>query len=301
MDVKYLEYIIEMAEQKNMTKAAKSLFVSQSSLSQYLSKLETELETPLFIRSKNELTLTPAGSLYVESAKAVVQIKSKLYHSIKNITGIGRIRIGITSQWGTNMLTSIIPEYKKTFPNVILEIIEDSVPVIKRDITSGKIDFALMSVNTLEDLNVGYEVLHEEEIVFAVPNTHHYCLIHKNESKEIVPLEFEEMFKNSSFILSKEKSTIRNIADSVFKMNNFSPDIVCELNSMAAARKMVSKGVGVSFIPSSCAKPDPNITYFCFTPKLYRYNILACRANLVLHDAEETLVNYFKNHTFTAE
>lgn len=40
MDVKHLEYIIEIAEQKNMTKSAENLFVSQSSLSQYLSRLE---------------------------------------------------------------------------------------------------------------------------------------------------------------------------------------------------------------------------------------------------------------------
>ncbi len=301
MDIKYLEYIIEIAEQKNMTKAAENLFVSQSSLSQYLSKLEAELETPLFNRAKNELTLTPAGSMYVESAKTVVQIKKKLYQNIKNLSGTGRISLGITSQWGMKMLTNIIPEYRKAFPHVILEIIEDSFPSIKKDITSGKIDFALMSVNTLEDLSVWYEVLREEEIVFAVPRAHNYCLIHKNESKEIIPSELEEIFKNDSFILSKKNSTIRNIADSVFKINNFSPDTVCELNSMTAVRKMVSKGAGIAFIPSSCAKPDPNITYFCFTPRLYRYNILTHRTNLMLKNAENTLVNYIKDYSFTAE
>ena len=138
MDVKHLEYIIEIAEQKNMTKSAENLFVSQSSLSQYLSKIEAELETPLFNRTKNEMTLTPAGNLYVESAKTVVQIKKKLYHNIKNLSGTGRISIGVTSQWGINMITNIISEYKKAFPNVILEIIEDSVPSIKKYITSEK-------------------------------------------------------------------------------------------------------------------------------------------------------------------
>ncbi len=301
MNVKHLEYIIEIAEKKNMTKAAQTLFVSQSSMSQYLSKLEAELETPLFNRAKNELTLTPAGSMYVEFAKTVVQLKKKLYHNIKNLSGTGRISMGITSQWGIHMLTNLISEYKKAFPNVILEIMEDSVPSIKKYITSGKIDFALMSVNTLADLSVRYEVLREEEVVFAVPCTHNYCLIHKNELKEIVPSELEKIFKEDSFILSKENSTIRNIADSVFKINSFSPDIVCELNSMAAVRRMVSKGIGIAFIPVSCAKPDPNITYFCFTPKLYRYNILACRTDLVLNDAENTLVNYIKNYSFAVE
>jgi DNA-binding transcriptional LysR family regulator len=298
MDVRHLEYIIEISEQKNMTKSAENLFVSQSSLSQYLSKLEAELETPLFNRNKNEMTLTPAGNLYVESAKTVVQLKKKLYQNIKNLSGTGRISIGVTSQWGINMITNIISEYKKTFPNVILEIIQDSVPSIKKDINLGKIDFALMSVNTLNDVLVKYEVLRQEEIVFAVPNTHNYCLIHKNESKQIITSELEQIFRNDSFILSKKDSTIRIIADNIFKINNFSPDTVCELNSMAAVIEMVSKEVGVAFVPASFSKPNKNIIYFSFVPKLYRYNILAHRENLILNDAENILINYSKNYHF---
>ena len=52
MDIKYLTYIIAIAEEKNMTKAAEKLFVSQSSLSYYLSKLEQDVGTPLFLRAK---------------------------------------------------------------------------------------------------------------------------------------------------------------------------------------------------------------------------------------------------------
>ena len=63
LEIKYLNYIITIANERNMTKAAEKLFVSQSSLSYYLSKLEQELGTPLFFRQKNELLPTPAGHL----------------------------------------------------------------------------------------------------------------------------------------------------------------------------------------------------------------------------------------------
>ena len=63
LDTKYLTYILAIAERKNMTKAADDLHVSQSSLSQYLSKLEQELGAALFIRAKGELILTPAGKV----------------------------------------------------------------------------------------------------------------------------------------------------------------------------------------------------------------------------------------------
>ena len=89
MDTKYLKYVLTIARKKNMTKAAEELYVSQSSLSQYLSRLEQEIGVPLFIRAKGELLLTPAGELYVEAARKVIQIQKDLYHNIKAISPLG--------------------------------------------------------------------------------------------------------------------------------------------------------------------------------------------------------------------
>lgn len=61
MDTRHLKYFITIAQKGNMTKAADELYVSQSSLSQYLAKLEQELGVPLFERTHSCLVLTPAG------------------------------------------------------------------------------------------------------------------------------------------------------------------------------------------------------------------------------------------------
>ena len=61
MDFKQLSYIVKVAECQNITKAAKELFISQPSLSQFLSKTEEELGVKLFDRSTNPLTLTYSG------------------------------------------------------------------------------------------------------------------------------------------------------------------------------------------------------------------------------------------------
>ena len=91
LDVKYLNYIITIAKKKNMTKAAEELYVSQSSLSQYVSKLEQELGTPLFLRAKGELVLTPAGILYVNAAQKVIAIQKELYQDIGELDLRGHI------------------------------------------------------------------------------------------------------------------------------------------------------------------------------------------------------------------
>ena len=77
MDIRYLKYILALAETGNMTRAAKSLYVSQPTLSQFLTKQETELGSPLFQRSNGTYTLTSAGILYAEYARKVLSLTSK--------------------------------------------------------------------------------------------------------------------------------------------------------------------------------------------------------------------------------
>ena len=60
MDIKNPEYLVEIARQQGVTRASEKLFVTQSTLSQYLLKMEAELGMPLFSRSQNQSLLRPA-------------------------------------------------------------------------------------------------------------------------------------------------------------------------------------------------------------------------------------------------
>ncbi|NYE08797.1 DNA-binding transcriptional LysR family regulator [Bacillus niacini] len=77
MDVLPLEYMIKIAEENNITKAAEKLFITQSALNQQLLKLEKELGTQLFVRSRSNWHLTQAGEVYIENAKKMIQIQKK--------------------------------------------------------------------------------------------------------------------------------------------------------------------------------------------------------------------------------
>ena len=175
MDVKYLNYILAIANRHNMTKAAEDLFVSQSSLSQYLSRLEQELGTPLFIRSKGELSLTSAGVLYVEAAQKVVKIQKDLYQNIAALSQKGRIRVGVTSNWGLRMLTEIIPLFREQYPGITIEITETSLPAFKKALTEGTLDVGLASDVSTVPYGSLVQVLREEEVFLAISMFHPYA------------------------------------------------------------------------------------------------------------------------------
>ena len=66
MDLKQIEYIVKIADENNITRAAEKLFITQSALNQQLLKLEKELGIQLFYRSRTDWHPTEAGLVYLE-------------------------------------------------------------------------------------------------------------------------------------------------------------------------------------------------------------------------------------------
>ena len=112
MDTRQIEYILQIAEENNITKAAEKLFITQSALNQQLLKLERELGTPLFQRTKNKWCLTDAGRIYVEGARKMMQIKKDTYNQLYDVSLLrkGLLNIGLCPGRGLDMFTAIYPE-----------------------------------------------------------------------------------------------------------------------------------------------------------------------------------------------
>lgn len=83
MNIKHLNYVVTIAQERNITKAAEKLFISQSSLSYALSSIEKEVGQPLFYRQKNGVIITQAGEKYVEAAQKILHIQDELMKELK--------------------------------------------------------------------------------------------------------------------------------------------------------------------------------------------------------------------------
>ena len=178
MDIKNPEYILEIARQQSVTHAAEKLFVTQSTLSQYLLKLENELGTPLFSREKSGLVPTEAGHVYLHAARAVVQIQNAAEASIAALKKEGFLCVGV-SFWGLTLLTGLLPAFKSRFPDITLRIFVDDYAHLKVMMQAGRIDLAVISITEEDDRPAqGAVNLRREELVVALPREAAYCLEH---------------------------------------------------------------------------------------------------------------------------
>ena len=107
MELHHLEHILAIAEAGSINEAAKRLYLTQSALNQQLLRLEEELGTQLFSRSRNHFAVTEAGAIYLEGAREILRIQRDTYSRIRDLTREkrGTIRIGLTPDRGMRMFS----------------------------------------------------------------------------------------------------------------------------------------------------------------------------------------------------
>ena len=111
MNEKHMLYVLTILEEGSFTGAARKLYVSQPSLSQIIKSAEANLGAPIFNRSSDPISLTPAGQLYVEAAKQITTISTNLSKQIEELSKeeFGQLRLGISVQRGMEILPYVYP------------------------------------------------------------------------------------------------------------------------------------------------------------------------------------------------
>lgn len=290
MEIRNPEYLVELARQQGITRAAECLFITQSALSQYLSKLETEVGTPLFLRDQGRLTLTDAGRVCVGAAEDILRIQRAAEDSVENLQNRGHIDVGVTSAWGTALLADVLPDFRREHPTVTLRITEDrSYRQIKSILRAGKVDLAVMAVVPDDDVPAqGYTHLRWEEIVLVLPEDHPFC---RDWDGDTVPPEvLSGPLRQEPFLLSCRNSSIRRLEEDLFSRLMFHPNGVCELNSNDIALRMIAGGAGAALLPLGYAQAAEGVRTFRLDPPLLREDVLALRRNVTHTPALDFLV-----------
>ncbi len=272
MDVKHLNYILMISQEKNISKAAAKLYMSQSSLSYVVSSLERELGTPLFLRQKNGIELTEAGEKYVEAAEKVVQIRNELYEEIAGLKAKTTISVAATSLWGTRLFADAIPKFRKKYPQVNFKLSQVELFYLAEELRHGGVDFAFASTSPFVKLKANMYLLKREEMFLAVPKNHSFK---PKKGSDIIPLsELSKHFQNDNFLTSRPESANRIVVEDVFRQLDFHPHIT-EINGLPMTCDMIAAGLGISLMPESGILLRPKeIRFYHLDPMPYRYNIL---------------------------
>ena len=126
-DERTMQYFQIIAQERNISRAAQKLYISQPSLSRFLSKLEAQVGGELFERRKNLLTLTPVGESFLEYIREAQRLNayyqqkfSAVLHQEKKL-----LRIGAGSTTSPYLTQETFPAFQREYPNIQLQLVEE--------------------------------------------------------------------------------------------------------------------------------------------------------------------------------
>ena len=171
MDTKVLEYIIAIAEEKSVARAAERFYLSHQALYRHLKNVEEDMGAPLFIQGSDGLQLTPAGVLFRDDAQAILHAERELE---KNMASMRRrqkklIRLMLDNHFQNRFVRNVIPRFQAALPDFTLEVSACNALQARRALLEGMADLAVFDSISPRTNDLEYMVFSSMELLLAFP------------------------------------------------------------------------------------------------------------------------------------
>jgi LysR family nitrogen assimilation transcriptional regulator len=146
MDLKQIEYFVQVAELGSFTRAASVLRVAQPALSRQVRALEVELRQPLFDRNGRGVTLTPAGQRLLAHGRGILQQVQRARQDLEDQRGAaaGLLSIGLPPSIGRTLTAPLVEAFRERFPKATLTMVEGLSTYTLEWLAQGRIDCAVV-------------------------------------------------------------------------------------------------------------------------------------------------------------
>ena len=249
MDLRTLRYFTVVAQERNITRAAEVLAMSQPPLSLQMRSLEEELGVQLFIRGKRRLTLTAEGEQLLRRAHQILELAEKTQQEIKTMRNgmSGTVFLAMVEGRAPYLAAQWIAGFRQEYPLVRYNLWNGSSDDVLDRLRRGLADLAIVAApydhEHLDGFSVG-----AEPWVAIIPQNH-----------PLAKLEGEEIqlicLKDEPLIVPSRKSRIEAIR-AWFGEIGAEPNILCEMSNYVDAVALAEQGVGISIFPQTTHTPN---------------------------------------------
>ncbi|MGM0346612.1 MULTISPECIES: LysR family transcriptional regulator [Streptomyces] len=174
MELRQLEYFVAVAEERNFTRAAERVHISQSGVSAQIRRLERELGAELFDRSARTVTLTVAGKAALAHARTALAAAGAVGQAVGEVSDLirGRLTVGMVVGCTVTPLFDALAAFHRDHPGVELSLLEDNSDRLVEGVRAGAVDLALVGAAAAAPEGLEALTLISERLVAAVPPGH---------------------------------------------------------------------------------------------------------------------------------
>ena len=246
LDIRKLQYFLEIVEQGSITRAAESLRVAQPALSLHLKTMEEYLGTRLLDRSRTGVTPTEAGSLLAKRARAVIDDLTRTEDEVRTLGAdpAGEVRIGLPGTIGDIVALPLLEAARCGYPRITVNVSEAMSGFVAGWLAEGRVDAAVL-YSSPQDGNLRSRLLLEEELaVLQAPG-----------SRAPAELSLAELAA-VPLILPSKAHGLRQQADAAFRAAGVAPEVAIEIDSYANIKRLVASGFGASILPRRAIRQE---------------------------------------------
>lgn len=248
MNIDHLKYFIEVVKHRGITKAANSLYISQSTISKAIKGLERTYNVSLIDRKAKKFTLTSAGEIFYNSALKIVsnyqsemEVLDTLLHSKR-----GRLTLGIPPVTVT-IIYPILHKYRQMYPEITLKIMEVGANTALSLAQSGAVDIGVL-IEPFDNPEFNKMPIMRSEAVCVVSPRHRLA--------NYDTISWQQL-KKEKFLLLGHTFRLFDVIMDCCHQNGFTPQVALESSQWDLLVENVINGDAISILPS------PIINKFC--------------------------------------
>ncbi len=249
-----LRILKAVAREKNFTKAAKLLYLSQPSLSKQIKILEKNLDILLINRTNNKVYLTENGKVFLHYSERILALCEESCRALIDLKNgeRGNLTVGASQTIGTYLLPRVLALFVKNYPQITLKVQVNSTRIISKNVSNKDIELGVVGGKIPDELKKKLTIEHfvDDEFNLIIAKSHPFAKKKKITKEDLYHL---------NFIALNSNSTIQKFIDNILFQNQIEPKqlkIIMQLNSIEGIKTAVSLGLGAAFVSSSAIEKE---------------------------------------------
>jgi LysR family nitrogen assimilation transcriptional regulator len=239
MDLKQLEYFVNVVDLGGFSRAARFLGIAQPAISRQVRSLEVELRQSLLLRNGRGATPTEAGRRLLEHARGILQQIDRARLDVDETKGaaIGKVVVGLPPTIARHIAVPFVREFRQGHPRASLSIVEGLSSNVQEWLAVGRVDIGLV-YNPFPSPAIEIRVLLEEPL----------CLIGaRKPHREPATLRLRDL-PRFPLIIPSRPHAIRTLVETRLAALGLSPVVAMEIDAVPAILELVAEGHGFAVL-----------------------------------------------------
>ena len=251
MNLRHLEAFVRIAKNKSFSQTAKELYLTQPTVSAYISRLESELGARLFSRTTKEVELTEEGRRLLPYAEEIAELSRRIEHEFQPEVKEekNRIVLSVSSIPGAYLLPGILANFIRKNPGTEFRINETDSSGVVSDIAGQKADLGFAGT-VIGSRNVSFIPFYEDELVIITPDSERYHRIPEHGGGL-------DWIRSEPWILREDgsgtlKETVRLLEERGIRIDDLR--VVARLSNTGSILMSVREGLGIAVVSALAAE-----------------------------------------------